>query len=60
MLTCSDEVVNNVVELRDNYPWAELNGTVVDIGGGSGHVSIELARVSEKYLSHAVYPNILT
>lgn len=39
-------VTNNVVELRDNYPWAKLKGTVVDIGGGSGHVSIELAKVS--------------
>ena len=38
-------VTNNVVELRDNYPWADLKGTVVDIGGGSGHVSMELAKV---------------
>ncbi|KAL9002618.1 MAG: hypothetical protein Q9180_009958, partial [Flavoplaca navasiana] len=37
-------VTNNVVELRDNYPWDDLKGTVVDIGGGSGHVSIELAK----------------
>lgn len=47
MLTDEDKVVNNVVELRDNYPWAQLKGTVVDIGGGSGHISIEMARVRE-------------
>ncbi|KAF5010438.1 hypothetical protein FDECE_3407 [Fusarium decemcellulare] len=31
-------------KLRDNFPWATLNGTIVDIGGGSGHVSIILAQ----------------
>ncbi|KAJ8125336.1 hypothetical protein O1611_g8304 [Lasiodiplodia mahajangana] len=35
---------NSVAELRDNFPWAQLEGTVVDIGGGSGHVSIILAQ----------------
>ncbi|RYP28273.1 hypothetical protein DL767_007293 [Monosporascus sp. MG133] len=35
---------NSVTELRDNFPWADLKGTVVDIGGGSGHVSIILAQ----------------
>lgn len=45
-LTSNGKVVNNIVELRDNYSWADLKGTVVDIGGGSGHVSILLARVS--------------
>ncbi|KAH7256096.1 S-adenosyl-L-methionine-dependent methyltransferase [Fusarium tricinctum] len=35
---------NSVTELRDNFPWQSLNGTVVDIGGGSGHVSIILAQ----------------
>ncbi|MCJ1377214.1 hypothetical protein MMC17_000306 [Xylographa soralifera] len=32
-------------ELRDGYPWASLgDGKVVDVGGGSGHVSIYLAK----------------
>ncbi|KAI0013980.1 S-adenosyl-L-methionine-dependent methyltransferase [Xylariaceae sp. FL0662B] len=35
---------NSIAELRDNFHWADLKGTVVDIGGGSGHVSIILAR----------------
>ncbi|KAF7538401.1 hypothetical protein G7054_g2976 [Neopestalotiopsis clavispora] len=30
-------------ELRDYFPWSKLSGTVVDVGGGSGHVSIALA-----------------
>ncbi|KAL2201530.1 S-adenosyl-L-methionine-dependent methyltransferase [Corynascus similis CBS 632.67] len=29
---------------KNSYPWANLRGTVVDIGGGSGHVAIELAK----------------
>ncbi|KAL9105191.1 MAG: hypothetical protein Q9187_008773, partial [Circinaria calcarea] len=34
-----------VAELRDGYSWESLkNGKVVDIGGGTGHVSIALAR----------------
>ncbi|KAF2963729.1 hypothetical protein GQX73_g9838 [Xylaria multiplex] len=32
-------------ELRDLFHWGALKGTVVDVGGGSGHVSIELAKV---------------
>ncbi|KAI0389874.1 putative O-methyltransferase [Xylariaceae sp. FL0594] len=32
-------------ELRDGFPWASLReGKVVDMGGGSGHISISLAR----------------
>ncbi|KAG6354278.1 hypothetical protein INS49_004883 [Diaporthe citri] len=32
-------------ELRDSFAWASLgNGKVVDVGGGSGHISIRLAR----------------
>ena len=30
--------------LGDVFPWDTLRGTVVDVGGGSGHVSIALAR----------------
>lgn len=34
-------------ELHNGYPWESLEGgTVVDIGGGNGHISIGLARVS--------------
>ncbi|KAI0973630.1 O-methyltransferase [Xylaria arbuscula] len=31
-------------ELRDEFRWGELQGTVVDVGGGNGHVSVALAR----------------
>lgn len=30
--------------LGDLYPWETLNGTVVDVGGGSGHIAIALAQ----------------
>ena len=34
-------------ELQDHYPWASLgNATVVDVGGGNGHVSVALGQVS--------------
>ncbi|KAF2804125.1 O-methyltransferase [Mytilinidion resinicola] len=29
--------------LADLFPWDTLNGTVVDVGGGSGHIAIALA-----------------
>jgi len=35
----------HIDELRDYFPWESLKGTVVDIGGGSGHISIALARL---------------
>lgn len=49
-------VENSVIELRDNFPWASLQGTVVDIGGGSGHVAILLAQVSSPYSGHGRQP----
>ncbi|KAI0853705.1 putative O-methyltransferase [Daldinia vernicosa] len=34
----------DTAEIRDSFPWASLtNKTVVDVGGGSGHVAIYLA-----------------
>jgi hypothetical protein len=39
-------VDNSFKVLRDNYDWTSVaNKKVVDIGGGNGHVSIDLARV---------------
>ncbi|KAI1426422.1 S-adenosyl-L-methionine-dependent methyltransferase [Xylaria sp. FL1777] len=35
----------HITELRDCFSWGELKGTVVDVGGGSGHISIYLARL---------------
>ncbi|KAI1366776.1 S-adenosyl-L-methionine-dependent methyltransferase [Xylaria arbuscula] len=35
----------HITELRDCFSWAEIKGTVIDIGGGSGHISIFLARL---------------
>jgi SAM-dependent methyltransferase len=38
-----------VDELELGYPWSEMNGgTVVDVGGGNGHVSLKLARLYPK------------
>jgi 16S rRNA G1207 methylase RsmC len=40
--------VDNPFEmLRNNFDWGSLANTkVVDVGGGNGHVSLDLARVS--------------
>lgn len=40
-----------IEELRDGYPWENIKqGNVVDMGGGSGHISVALLRVSlEQY-----------
>ncbi|KAI0965551.1 S-adenosyl-L-methionine-dependent methyltransferase [Xylaria arbuscula] len=34
-----------VHQVRDYFSWNDLDGVVVDVGGGSGHVSLELARL---------------
>ncbi|KAL3485019.1 hypothetical protein BJX62DRAFT_243350 [Aspergillus germanicus] len=39
------KVDRQITELCDEFPWDTLEGTVVDVGGGSGHVSMELAKV---------------
>ena len=39
-------VDRQISELRDQYPWKRFNkGKIVDVGGGSGHVSINMAKV---------------
>jgi hypothetical protein len=35
----------NIDALKGAFPWGTLKGTVVDVGGGSGKVSITLAQV---------------
>ncbi|KAI1126738.1 S-adenosyl-L-methionine-dependent methyltransferase [Nemania abortiva] len=35
----------HTTELREFFPWGELKGTIVDVGGGSGHISIYLAEL---------------
>ncbi|KAI0438848.1 S-adenosyl-L-methionine-dependent methyltransferase [Xylaria telfairii] len=36
---------HHIDELRDQFNWADLKGTVVDVGGGSGHISMSLCRL---------------
>ncbi|KAH6651431.1 S-adenosyl-L-methionine-dependent methyltransferase [Truncatella angustata] len=36
---------DSVTELKSYFPWTEISGSVIDIGGGSGHISIILARL---------------
>lgn len=44
---CSTAVDRQIYELQNGFHWAEIGSKrVVDIGGGSGHVSIALAQVS--------------
>jgi hypothetical protein len=37
--------VDRQVDIKGEYPWEQLRGTVLDVGGGSGHVSMALAKV---------------
>ena len=47
-------VDRQISELRECFPWDSLkNRTVVDVGGGSGHVSIYLASVCCPLLDHS-------
>jgi tRNA A58 N-methylase Trm61 len=50
-------VDRQIAELRDCFPWGDINGTVVDVGGGSGHISMALARVSFSFLASAMILN---
>ncbi|KAF3396440.1 Sterigmatocystin 8-O-methyltransferase [Penicillium rolfsii] len=39
---------DSLVDLRNSYPWAQFQGgTVVDVGGGTGHVSRFLAKTDK-------------
>ncbi|OTA89001.1 hypothetical protein M434DRAFT_115210 [Hypoxylon sp. CO27-5] len=38
------KIDRQITELKDCFPWENLQGIVVDVGGGSGHISISLAR----------------
>jgi hypothetical protein len=43
----TDTVENQFDDLKDSYAWGELKDRrLIDIGGGRGHVTIALARVS--------------
>lgn len=47
-LSDSSKVNLNINALKEAFPWNELKGTVVDVGGGSGKVSITLAQVRKQ------------
>ncbi|TGJ83283.1 hypothetical protein E0Z10_g5502 [Xylaria hypoxylon] len=32
------------IDIKGGFPWSRLRGTVLDVGGGSGHVSMTLAK----------------
>ncbi|KAK4221364.1 O-methyltransferase-domain-containing protein [Podospora fimiseda] len=48
------QIDRQITYLSNSYPWASLGkGHVVDVGGGSGHISIALAHISQQMLSQA-------
>lgn len=45
-------VNRDVATLADNFPWQQLSKkTVVDVGGGSGHTSMYLAKVRYEHMT---------
>ncbi|KAI0198017.1 putative O-methyltransferase [Astrocystis sublimbata] len=53
---------NDTAELRDRFPWGSLGKqTVVDVGGGTGHISIFLASEFSdlQFIVQDVNPNML-
>ncbi|KAK7754818.1 hypothetical protein SLS62_003132 [Diatrype stigma] len=55
-MSCWSQVNRHVDELY-GFPWASLgNGTVVDVGGGNGHTSVELAR----FIVQDISPHMLS
>ncbi|KAH7087100.1 S-adenosyl-L-methionine-dependent methyltransferase [Paraphoma chrysanthemicola] len=52
-----------ILELCETYPWNSFkNGKVMDVGGGSGHISIELARLfkSLRFVVQDISPFMLS
>lgn len=47
-----DRIVERHFEtLKESFPWQDVSkGKVIDVGGGSGHMSVSLARVGEHSL----------
>lgn len=42
--------------LKESYPWDKIeSGKIIDVGGGSGHMSVSLARVSPYYFLLSSY-----
>ncbi|KAI1408542.1 O-methyltransferase-domain-containing protein [Hypoxylon sp. FL1857] len=57
------QINQQVDELRNGFDWGSLkNGKVVDIGGGSGHISVELARKfpSLQFIVQDISPQMLS